>query len=171
MELFSYHLEQFWDPWMRMSSRWWSPLSLDFLRKLFGRLKTVRAWHKQHLHWHNIHVICSGILSGTHQSRSTNKAFVRKRFTPLRNWLLLQIPFFKTNFWITIDPFHVCGNAAKLEYRTIRFFYRSENSLCFVFQFGCIRTDVKGVYSWEALRQDFQVVTFCLITNWLINLL
>ena len=45
-----------------------------------------------------------------------------------------------------IDPFHVCGNAAKLEYRTIRLFYRSANFLCFVLQFGCIPTDVKGVY-------------------------
>ena len=31
--------------------------------------------------------------------------------------------------WSYIDPSHVCGNAAKLEYRTIRLFYRSKNFL------------------------------------------
>ena len=36
-----------------------------------------------------------------------------------------------------------CSN---LEYRTIRLFYRSENFLCFVLQFGYIPTDVNGVY-------------------------
>ena len=35
-----------------------------------------------------------------------------------------------------------------LEYRTIRFFYRSENLFCFVLQIGCIPTDVQGVY-WQ----------------------
>ena len=30
-----------------------------------------------------------------------------------------------------IDPFHVCGNAAKLEYRTIRFFF-TEAKISFV---------------------------------------
>ena len=45
----------------------------------------------------------------------------------------------------TIDPLHICGNAANLEYRTIRFFYRSENFFCFVLQIGCIPTDMQGV--------------------------
>ena len=40
-----------------------------------------------------------------------------------------------------------CGNAANLEYRTIRFVYRRENFFCFVLQIGCIPTDVQGVYS------------------------
>ena len=32
-------------------------------------------------------------------------------------------------------------------YRTIRFFYRSENLFCFVLKIGCISTDVQGVYT------------------------
>ena len=52
----------------------------------------------------------------------------------------------KLTMRLSIDPLHVCGNAANLEYRTIRLFYRSENFFCFVLQFGCIPTDVKGVY-------------------------
>ena len=47
----------------------------------------------------------------------------------------------------TIDLLHVWGNAAKLEYRTIRLFYRSDNFFCFVLQIGCIPTDVQGVYT------------------------
>ena len=35
-----------------------------------------------------------------------------------------------------IDPLHVCGNEANLEYRTIRIFYRSKNFFCFVLQIG-----------------------------------
>ena len=42
----------------------------------------------------------------------------------------------------TIDPLHICGNAANLEYRTI---IKSENLFCFVLQIGCIPTDVQGV--------------------------
>ena len=46
-----------------------------------------------------------------------------------------------------VDPLRVCGNAANLEYRTIRCFSRNENFFSFVLQIGCILTDVKGVYS------------------------
>ena len=53
-----------------------------------------------------------------------------------------------------IDPFHVCGNAANLEYRTIRLFYRSENFVCFVLQSGCIPTAVKGVYSYLGIEPN-----------------
>ena len=45
----------------------------------------------------------------------------------------------QTFFFLTsIDP---------LQYRTIRFFYRSENLFCFVLKIGCISTDVQGVYT------------------------
>ena len=54
----------------------------------------------------------------------------------------------------TIDPFHVSGNAANLEYRTIRFFYKSENFFCFVLQIGCIPTVVEGVYGLLSLDQS-----------------
>ena len=47
--------------------------------------------------------------------------------------------------YLSVDPLHVCGNAVNLEYRTIRFFYRSEMFFCFVLQIGCIPTDVQGV--------------------------
>ena len=49
-----------------------------------------------------------------------------------------------------IDPLHVCGNAVNLEYRTIRFLYRSDNFFCFVLQIGCIPSDVQGGYRLQA---------------------
>ena len=45
-----------------------------------------------------------------------------------------------------IDPFHVCGNAAKLEDKTNDIFASVKKSYCSVLQIGCIPTDVKGVY-------------------------
>ena len=45
-------------------------------------------------------------------------------------------------------PLPVCGNVANLEYRTIRFFYRSDNFFCFVLQIGCIPTDCKASISY-----------------------
>ena len=37
-----------------------------------------------------------------------------------------------------IDPFHVCGNAAKLEDKTKEIFASVKQSYCSVLQFGCI---------------------------------
>ena len=80
------------------------------------------------------------------------------------NWLIIMhclFPCIATTWihWsvcITIDPLHVCGNAANLEDRTIRFFYRRENFFYFVLQIGCIPTNVQGVYMlsplWIAVR-------------------
>ena len=45
-----------------------------------------------------------------------------------------------------IDPFHVCGNAAKLENKTKEIFASAKQSYFSVLQIGCIPTDVKGVY-------------------------
>ena len=45
-----------------------------------------------------------------------------------------------------IDPFHVCGNAAKLEDKTKENFASVKQSYCSVLQIGSIPTDVKGVY-------------------------
>ena len=50
-------------------------------------------------------------------------------------------------YYVTIDPLHFCRNAANLEYRTIRFLYRSDNLFCFVLQIDCIPTAVQGVYT------------------------
>ena len=46
-----------------------------------------------------------------------------------------------------IDPFHVCGNAAKLEDKTKEMLASVKQSYCSVLQFDCIPTDVKGVYN------------------------
>ena len=51
----------------------------------------------------------------------------------------------QTSFF-SIDPFHVCGNAAKLEDKTKEIFASVKQSYCSVLQIGCIPTDVKGVY-------------------------
>ena len=48
---------------------------------------------------------------------------------------------------VLINPFHVCGNAAKLEDKTKEIFASVKQSYCSVLQIGCIPTDVKGVYS------------------------
>ena len=45
---------------------------------------------------------------------------------------------------MAIDPLHVCGNAANLEYRTIRLFYRSENLFCFVLSLAAFPQTCKG---------------------------
>ena len=47
-----------------------------------------------------------------------------------------------------INPFHICGNAAKLEDKTKGIFASVKQSYCSVqLQIGCIPTDVKGVYT------------------------
>ena len=59
---------------------------------------------------------------------------------------------------IIIDPFHVCGNAAKLEDKTKEIFASVKQSYCSVLQFGCIPIDVKGVYTFSSCVQSFVVV-------------
>ena len=53
-----------------------------------------------------------------------------------------------------IDPFHVCGNAAKLEDKTKEILASVKQSYCSVLQFGCIPTDVKWVYVCTDRRED-----------------
>ena len=70
---------------------------------------------------------------------------------------------------ISIDPFHVCGNAAKLEDKTKEIFASVKQSYCSVLQIGCIPTDVKGVYksfnrSWSRTGGQYR---FCvLLQKW-----
>ena len=74
-----------------------------------------------------------------------NKNVLADRFKPIQQDV--TIPWTPHIFLLRdTDPLHVHGNAANLEDRTIRFFYRSENFFCFVLQIGCIPTDVQGVY-------------------------
>ena len=77
--------------------------------------------------------------------------FPRACFMLLFNRLLISVTVCVRHFhicvpfsdFLCIDPLHVCGNAANLEYKT-RFFYRSENFFCFVLQIGCIPMMCKG---------------------------
>ena len=50
-----------------------------------------------------------------------------------------------------IDPFHVCENAAKLEDKTKEICASVKTAYCSVLQFGCIPTEVKGVYLYPHL--------------------
>ena len=62
-----------------------------------------------------------------------------------------------------IDPFHICGNAAKLEDKTKEIFASVKQSYCSVLQIGCIPTDVKGVYRSE--RNDTKVEKWSLLCS------
>ena len=64
-------------------------------------------------------------------------------FVPLEGNLLQLKPSHNA---LHIDPFHICGNAAKLEDKTKEMFTSVKQSYCSVLQFDCIPTDVKGVY-------------------------
>ena len=59
---------------------------------------------------------------------------------------ILHFKLLRMIVW-SIDPLHVCGNAAKLEDKTKEIFASVKQSYCSVLQIGCIPTDVKGVYS------------------------
>ena len=61
----------------------------------------------------------------------------------------------------SIDPFHVCGNAANLEYKTKWIFASVKQSYCPVLQIGCIPTDVQGVYRSCVEHIEFIMLELC----------
>ena len=61
----------------------------------------------------------------------------------------------------SIDPVHVCGNAANLEYKTKWIFASVKQSYCPVLQIGCIPTDVQGVYRSCVEHIEFIMLELC----------
>ena len=97
---------------------------------------------------------------GWHSNSRTNRILFRS-FRPWRNETVYSEER-------NTDPFHVCGNAVNLEYRTIRLFYRIEHLFCFVLQIGCIPTDVRGVY--RSKKCSFRKIHEFTIFFWLFSL-
>ena len=85
----------------------------------------------------NQHLQEAAAKSLCEHSWQDNKNVLLDRFKPIQQDV--TIPWTPHIFLLRdTDPLHVRGNAANLEGRTIRFFYRSENFFCFVLQIGCI---------------------------------
>ena len=68
-----------------------------------------------------------------------------------------------------IDPLHVCGNAANLEYKTKEMFASVKKYLGSILQIGCIPTDVQGVYFPNS--KDLLAVIIVVTSNGLVQFL